>query len=101
MSTVSRRSFIAGMSAVPFVVWFEKNVQAQPPRVRPNAMSPQGEAMLNIYANAVQTMMSRPDADPTGWLVQWYTHGVRGDRTKAAEITRVYPTPSARRTLAQ
>lgn len=100
MPTVSRRSFIAGVSTVPFAVWFEKNCLAQPPRVRPNVMSAQGQTMLNVYANAVQTMMSRPEADPRGWLFQWYTHGVRGDRTKAQEIARVYPTPSARRTLA-
>ncbi len=100
MSKVSRRSFIAGLSTVPFAIWFEKNGLAQPPRVRPNVMSEQGQAMLNIYANAVQTMMSTPEADPRSWIFQWYTHGVRGDRTKAAEIRRVYPTASARRTLA-
>jgi tyrosinase len=100
MSTVSRRSFIAGASTVPFAVWFEKNCMAQPPRVRPNVMSTQGQAMLDVYANAVQIMMSTPEADPRGWLFQWYTHGVRGDRTKAGEVTRIYPTPSARRTLA-
>ena len=101
MSTLTRRSFIAGVSTVPFALWFEQNCLAQPPRVRPNVMSTQGQAMLNVYASAVQTMMSTPEADPRGWLFQWYTHGVRGDRTKAAEITRVYPTPSARRNLAQ
>src|SRR5215216_6300022 len=101
MSTFSRRSFIAGVSTVPFALWFEKNGLAQPPRVRPNVMSEQGQAMLNIYANAVQTMMNTPEADPRGWIFQWYTHGVRGDRTKAAEITRIYPTPSPRKTLAQ
>jgi tyrosinase len=101
MPTVSRRSFIAGMSAVPFAVWFEKNCLAQPPRVRPNVMSAAGQSMLNIYANAVQTMMSTPEADPRGWLFQWYIHGVRDDRSKASEITRIYPTPSPRRTLAQ
>src|SRR5215211_2578622 len=100
MSTVSRRSFIAGLSAVPFAVWFEKNGLAQPPRVRPNVMSAQGQAMLNIYSNAVKTMMSTPERNPLGWLFQWYTHGVRGDRTKASELARVYPTPSAQRTLA-
>lgn len=101
MSNVSRRSFIAGVSTVPFAIWFEKNCLAQPPRVRPNVMSPQGQQMLNTYSTAVQMMMSTPERSPLGWLFQWYTHGVRGDRTKAAEIARVYPTPSAQRTLAQ
>jgi hypothetical protein len=89
------------MSAVPFAVWLEKNCLAQPPRVRPNVMSAAGQSMLNIYANAVQTMTSTPEADPRGWLFQWYIHGVRDDRSKASEITRIYPTPSPRRTLAQ
>ena len=102
MSTFSRRSFIAGVTAaVPFSIWFERNnVFAQPPRVRPNVMSPQGQAMLNIYANAVRTMMAAPESSPLGWLFQWYTHGVRGDRTKAGEISRVYPTPTPQRALA-
>jgi tyrosinase len=101
MSNVSRRSFIAGLSAVPFAIWFEKNALAQPPRVRPNVMSTQGQAMLNVYADAVKIMMNTPERNPMGWLFQWYTHGVRADRTKASEIARVYPSPSAQRTLAQ
>jgi tyrosinase len=101
MPTFSRRSFIAGLSAVPFAVWFEKYAAGQGPLTRFNLNSQQGAAMLNIYANAVQTMMSTPEANPVGWLFQWYTHNVRGDRTKASELSRIYPTPSARRTLAQ
>lgn len=101
MTTFSRRSFIAGMSAVPFALWLEQNgVLAQPPRVRPNAMSTNGQAMLNIYSNAVKTMMATPEPNPIGWLFQWYIHGVRDDRGKANELARVYPAPSARKTLA-
>jgi len=101
MTTFSRRSFITGISAVPFALWLEKNgVLAQPPRVRPNVMSTSGQAMLTIYSNAVKAMMATPEQNPIGWLFQWYTHGVRGDRTKAAELTRVYPAPSVRKTLA-
>ena len=101
MTTFSRRSFIVGMSAVPFALWLEQTgVLAQGPRIRPNVASAQGQAMLNIYANAVKTMMATPEQNPVGWLFQWYTHGVRGDKTKAQELARVYPTPSLRKTLA-
>ncbi len=104
MTTFSRRSFIAGISAVPFALWLEKyDLFAQQTRIRPNVASTQGQAMLNIYANAVRTMMNTPERNPVGWLFQWYTHGVRDDnnRTKATEIARVYPTASPQKTLAQ
>ena len=102
MSTFSRRSFIGGLSAaVPFTLWAEKYKVFAQTRVRPNVMSPQGQAMLNIYASAVQTMMSTPESNPIGWLFQWYTHSVRDDRSKTQEINRLYPTASPRRTLAQ
>ena len=61
MSTFSRRSFIAGVATVPFAVWLEKNgVLAQPPRVRPNVMSAQGQAMLTIYSNAAPNAQMNP-----------------------------------------
>jgi len=101
MPVFSRRSFIAGLSAVPFALWFEKYASAQPVLTRFNLNSHQGQAMLNIYANAVQTMMNTPESNPIGWLFQWYTHNVRGDKTKTGEITRIYPLPSPQKTLAQ
>ena len=49
MPVFSRRSFIAGLSAVPFALWFEKYASAQPVLTRFNLNSHQGQAMLNIY----------------------------------------------------
>jgi tyrosinase len=100
MPVFSRRSFIAGLSTIPFALWFEKYASAQT-LTRFNLNSSQGTAMLNIYANAVQTMMNTPEPSPVGWLFQWYTHNVRGDRTKTAEISRIYPVASPQKTLAQ
>jgi len=100
MAVFSRRSFIAGLSTIPFALWFEKYAAAQPTLTRFNLNSVQGQAMLNIYANAVQTMVNTPERSPVGWLFQWYTHNVRGDRTKAGELARIYPVPSLQRTLA-
>jgi tyrosinase len=101
MPVFSRRSFIAGLSTIPFALWFEKFGAAQAPLTRFNLNTPQGTAMLNVYANAVQTMMNTPEPNPVGWLFQWYTHNVRGDRTKPAEITRIYPVAGPQKTLAQ
>lgn len=71
---------------------------------RYNVASPQGKAMLQIYAGAVKKMMDPalyPEGNPLNWIFQWYTHFVRGDRTKQQELNRVYPSPSANRTLAE
>lgn len=100
MSTFSRRSFIAGLSTIPFAIWFEKYASAQTV-TRFNVTSGQGQMMLGIYRQAVGTMMSTPEASPVGWLFEWYTHAVRRDRTKAGEIARIYPNPSPEKTLAQ
>jgi tyrosinase len=104
VTVFSRRSFLAGVAAVPFCVWFEEQGFAQAATLtRFDATSPQGQAMLKIYAGAAGKMMTTsqiPEGKPIGWLFQWYTHWVRADRTKAQEITRVYPTPSPDKDLA-
>jgi tyrosinase len=104
VTVFSRRSFLAGVAAVPFCVWFEEQGFAQAATLtRFDATSPQGQAMLKIYAGAVSKMMATaqiPEGKPISWLFQWYTHWVRGDRTKAQEIARVYPAPSPDRDLA-
>jgi tyrosinase len=104
VTVFSRRSFLAGVAAVPFCVWFEEQGFAQAGTLtRFDATSAQGQAMLKIYANAVGKMMTTaqiPEGKPISWLFQWYTHWVRGDRTKAQEITRVYPAPSPDKDLA-
>lgn len=49
--------------------------------VRPNATSPDGAHMLELYARAVEVMKGRPDTDPTSWRAQarihldWCPHG--------------------------
>ena len=46
MPNLTRRSFIASGSAIPFSVWLERRALAQGPLVRYDARSPQGQAML-------------------------------------------------------
>jgi len=90
------------MAAIPFAVWLKKHAAAQPPVIRYSARSVQGQAMLAKYANAVKTMKDTAEGDPKNWIFQWYTHWVRRDRTKAAEIARVYADPSTpQRALAE
>jgi len=63
-----------------------------PPRVyvRYDAASAQGQAMLLRYEEAVRRMMALPERDPRSWTFQWYTHAVRSDRTRDAELNRVF-----------
>jgi len=103
MSRFSRRSFVAGLSTIPFALWFEKYAVAQTKlRIRYNVTSINGQKMLKIYRQTVGTMVGTAESSPVGWLFQWYTHNVRGDRTKNNEINRVYPGgPSPQKSLAQ
>ena len=100
---VTRRIFVAAASAIPFAVWFEKYANAfMAPVIRHNATSLQGQAMLKIYADAVEKMHALPHTDPVGWLFQWYTHNVTGTTTKAAAINSVFGGGSSpQKTLAQ
>jgi tyrosinase len=101
MSKFPRRTFIAGLSTIPFALWFEKYAVAQTKlHIRYNVTSVNGKKMLKIYRDTVATMVSTPEPSPIGWLFQWYTHNVRGDRTKAAELARVYPAPTSQQSLA-
>lgn len=103
MAPVTRRTFVGGAAAIPFALWFEQFAWAQTPLVRHDATSTQGKAMLRIYAGAVQRMRTPPtftEGNPRSWNFQWYTHMVRGNSTKAAELARIYPSPSAWRNLA-
>jgi tyrosinase len=102
MVALTRRSFVAGAATIPFALWFERYAFAQPPLVRFNALSPQGQAMLKVYAKAVNKMQTATaEGDPKSWVFQWYTHSVKGSTTKAAELTRIFPAPSPQRNLAQ
>lgn len=100
MMRVSRRTAVLGGAVIPFAQWFATQAQARAPRIRRDLSTPAGQADLAKYAQAVKLMMARPEADTRGWMFEWYIHFVRGDRSKAAEIARVYPAASPARTLA-
>ena len=93
MSSLSRRKFLQGTAAMPLALWLSRNAFAQSaPFIRYDIASPQGADMLATYANAMQTMLTRTETDPTSWLWQWYIHFVNGATTKANEITRIFGT---------
>lgn len=105
MAPFTRRTFVGGAVAIPFAIWLEQQGWAQTPLVRFDATSSQGKAMLRIYARAVQQMRAIAEGNPRNWIFQWYTHMVKGlssqaAQNKAAELARVYPTPSAWKNLA-
>lgn len=101
MIHVSRRSFLAGAAAIPFSGLIGGRATAAAPMVRHEARSPDGQAMLKIYAQAVAKMKQLPPSDPRSWTFQWYTHWVNGATTKDDEVMRIFPSPGAPRNLAE
>ncbi len=104
MTRISRRSLLAAgalgaaADAIPFSTWIKQQAWAQGSRVRYNAYSTQGKAMLAKYKDAVARMMNTPEQSPTCWTFQWYTHWCGPG--KANELNRIYPHSSPQRTLA-
>ena len=60
------------------------------PRVRYEAHTPAGIAMLQIYAGAVASMNALATGDPHSWKFQWNTHSIASG-SKAATIAAAYP----------
>ena len=103
MNKLSRRQFLLDATAVPLALWLPGSaaLAQAAPLARHDIASPEGAAMLEVYANAIRAMRTRSQTDPLGWQWQWYTHFVNGTTNKAAELTRLFgTTPSARRALA-
>jgi tyrosinase len=105
---ISRRRFLTVAASSSILAYAGRSLLAQPSsstRVRFDAYSPEGKAMLRLYAAAVKKMKTLPEGHPHNWNFQWYTHWVRGteinNATKVAEIQRIYTSPSAWKTLAE
>jgi tyrosinase len=96
VNTLSRRAFIQGAAALPLTMALPRLARAQTePLVRYDCASDPGREMLAIYADAVQRMRALGNADPMGWLWQWYTHFVNGTTTRSAELTRIFGAESS------
>jgi tyrosinase len=103
VAELSRRHLVvsglagAGASVIP---GFIKEANAAT-ATRYNLASPNGQAMLKKYAEAVKLMMALPPSNPLSWTFQWYTHAVPSNTTKAAALTQIFgPNPSPNKTLA-
>jgi tyrosinase len=90
MTYLTRRSFIQGVVALPFAAWLAQGARASEPFIRYDIASPQGAAMLQVYADAVLKMQARGADDPLSWTWNWYTHFVDGLTTKDSEIARIF-----------
>ena len=103
MTKLSRRHLVAGGLAgagASVFPGFIKEANAAT-ATRYNLASPNGQAMLKKYAQAVKLMMALPPSDPRSWTFQWYTHAVPTNTTKAAALTQIFgPNPSANKSLA-
>jgi tyrosinase len=82
----TRRSLLLG-SAAAAMFSLPKPSLSQP-KVRYNAASQQGKAMLRIYADGVRTMKGLSGTDAKSWNFQWYIHAT--PQPKAQLINSVF-----------
>src|SRR6266545_2133790 len=102
MSNLSRRNLVAsGLAATGAAVLPSLLQQANAgPAVatRFNLATPNGQAMLKKYAQAVKIMKATPPGDPLSWTFQSYTHWVPGATLaptfKTNAINTIYPAGS-------
>ncbi len=76
---ISRRDFIMGATAgivtLSLPEWLAGEASAQAaPRIRYEASSPKGKAMLVIYRDGVRRMKALPRHDPRSWIFQANIH---------------------------
>jgi peroxiredoxin/N-acetylneuraminic acid mutarotase len=62
------------------------------PYVRYDIKSPQGQKMLDKYAQAIVLMRKLPDDDPHSWNWWWYTHWIKGPPAFLWEESRKHKT---------
>jgi tyrosinase len=97
VAVFSRRALLRGGIAAAWLVAAPNGVRllipatAGAPLIRYDAASPEGRAMLEIYAVAVARMMALPASNPLSWIFQWNLHAIRNDRDHAAELAASGP----------
>lgn len=96
MGTLTRRDFIktGTLAAGAILLPQPDTLLRYCTRTRYSLATDRGRRMLTTYADSVRRMNDArwyAESSPLSWTFQWYTHMVRGDRTKAAELARVYP----------
>jgi tyrosinase len=101
MSSISRRSFLRGLTTVPIGLWLASKAHANTSLIRYDIATPEGQSMLATLASTVKQMKGLSDANSRSWRWQWYTHFVSGSTTKEAEMDRLFGATSWRRALAE
>ncbi|HEY5377987.1 MAG TPA: tyrosinase family protein [Pseudolabrys sp.] len=92
MRTISRRFILTTGASAGLLLstpdWL-KNATAQTPYTRYSATSPEGKAMLSLYARAVDIMMNKiPKGDPRNWDFQWYSHWIPGPQSPWSAVAK-------------
>jgi tyrosinase len=104
MNQLNRRTVLLASMGGAIGALLPIRLLAQAPLVtRHAAQSAAGKEMLKIYAKAVTAMMDTskyPEGDARSWTFQWYTHMVKGNTDKSAELDRIYGSAGAGRALA-
>jgi peroxiredoxin/N-acetylneuraminic acid mutarotase len=62
------------------------------PYTRYDVKSPEGQKMLEKYAQAIKIMRKLPDHDPHSWNWWWYTHWIKGPPAFLWEESRKHKT---------
>lgn len=96
---VTRRTVVGAAAAAALTSggWAKSRPEKM---VRHSVATTAGKASLQSYAKAVAIMESLPAGDPRSWMYQWYIHSVPTDRTKDAELTRLFGSSAPGRELA-
>jgi tyrosinase len=90
MASSTRRRFLKQAAATASFPLLSGSIfaNAQTPKIRYNVLSPEGQAMVRKYAQAVRIMKGKPATDPCSWTFWWYTHAI--PVPKATAIQQVF-----------
>ena len=98
---LTRRSVVGLFGSAPMLLVPGLGAQPKPPLIRHAVGTPEGQAMLTKYAEAVRRMSAPAVArgSPRSWTFQWYTHAM--PMGKQAGLDGVYGAGTSRlKTLA-
>lgn len=91
---LTRRSvMMASASALAASLQSPSRAQTPAKLIRYNATSPEGKAMLKVYAGAVAQMKALAATDARSWTFQWYVHSLPTD--KETTIGQVFGTATS------
>lgn len=87
---ITRREAVALSAGVAAATLLPKSASAQPVRVRPEARSPEGRAMLEFYRTGVQRMQAMPAWNPRSWLYHANMHDIHPSHATTAAQDQIF-----------